>query len=303
MIRRTRLDNEFKGSVNNPTRLPEKKALIVSLNYYDSLTPEFGNLSQAKAFSNSLYLYLHFTNIKIISDKPPNNEDNGQLQKSEIMKSLDELFLDYVFGDIIIILIIGKRNKDGFIQLNINEHLNNDEIQKFIVLPIQNGVTVALFVDTQDEFYPSRKQNNQESIQTLGLRYLHEKYSYETITSLKSSAHLGFRIPIDIQFKNNQILTTEFVSVEETSSTFITLSSCTKKSSILTFALIQIITNNYLHTLTLKKFINEIVSFFIVNFSQNNNELNFKENNCIYFESGQHIDMQVPLGRILSAPL
>jgi hypothetical protein len=303
MVRMTRLENSSLQIIDKPTRLPEKKALIISLNYYNSKNPEFGNCSEATAFANSIYLYLHFTNIKILSNKPSINENTGDIKKSDIIKSLDELFIDFVAGDVVIILILGKRNKDGLIQINNDEFFNKDELQKLIVYPIQNGVTVALFLDTICENNFNFIEQKQDCTQRIGLRYLHEKHNFDTKKVIKSSALLGYRIPIEIEFLNNQILTTEYVDKEDTCSTFLAVCCSSKKSALLTFALTQIFTNNYLHTLSLKKFIKEIASFFIVNLVNNNNGDEKKMPFTFYLESGQHIDMHVPLGRIFSAPL
>ena len=57
----TRLENSNLEILDKPQRLPEKKALIISFNYYTSKNPDFGNLSEATAFANSIYLY--FTSL------------------------------------------------------------------------------------------------------------------------------------------------------------------------------------------------------------------------------------------------
>ena len=281
---RGRLNNLYvQENEATKKRIIQKKALLIALNYYDSEYPDFGNQTESKNFAEALAVSLHISDISIIGDRPDKN-----LSKTDIIEAFDKLLLDAEYGDILIFLFLGRQGLvNGSLLLNNGHEISREEIYKHLFYPQSMGVTIFSVFDSGSKSLP------------MGLRFVIEDKSIGP--NLGSYSSMGFRHPKDVEEKwEKKSTTTELLEIEETCATTAVLTSFSK-TGVLTYALSCILNESYLYSVSIKDLLRLLSAFFNVNGEQKVGLTT--SGSSFLLEMGQYVDLDVPIGRILCAPI
>jgi hypothetical protein len=246
-----------------------KKALAIGINYYESDNIEAGSISDANKFADDLKLRFFF-DVTLLTDSP-----SKILSRKDVFTAFDELLTGTDHGDILFIYFSG-RSSAGNPMILSDGHVSRDELHSELLQALPTGVTLFMMFD-------SSYSNG------LGLRYRFDDISVGPVKSLPSAQYRLAASPDKWTPKSRAF---ENLEAEETITSVIFLTHPGSRG-LMTSSYLETVDRVYSHSLSL--------SMLLASLSAH-----YQANNCLLtssIESGQYIDLNVPLGRLLAAPL
>lgn len=246
-----------------------KKALVVGLNYYNTNHFEAGSVSDANKFADDLKLRFFF-DVRVISDSPAKT-----VTKKDIFLAFEDLLTGVDDGDILFIYFSGQSFADNPMVV-ADGLVSREDIHSELLQALPKGVTMFIMFDCS---YSNG----------LGLRYRFDDISAGPIKSLPSAQYRIAAMPEKWAPKSKAF---ENLEAEETVATAIFLSHPGIRG-LMTSSYLETVDRVYSHSLSL--------SMLLASLSAH-----YHANNCSLtssIESGQYLDLNVPLGRLLAAPL
>lgn len=262
-------------------RPARKRALVIGLNYFGSPLQTHGCLDDASSVADALKLRLHVTDTRLLQDAP----GSAPVTRAVIFDAFDWLLAGAERGDVLFLHFSGRSASamaplasaspsalvlsDGAISIS--------ELRSALLDPMPIGVTLFAVFDS--------------GFRGLGLRYRFEDASSGPKASVAAA---GRRLASAPQLWTAGATATELTQEAETSASVVLLCDGPNPSrGLLTFSFLQALERVYAYSLTLAALLASV-------------RATFAANGCAsapVLESGQLLELGVPLGRLLAAPL
>jgi hypothetical protein len=246
-----------------------KNALVIGLNYYNTDHFESGSVIDANKIADDLKLRFFF-DVKLLTDSPAKG-----VSKHDVKSAFDELLEGSNYGDIMYLYFSGQ-SSPGIPMILSNGSMSREEIQSDLLHALPKGVTLFMMFDCS---YSGG----------MGLRYRFDDVSSGPEKSLPNAQ---YRLNLQPERWVPKSKAYENLAAEETVTTVLFLSHSYKRG-LMTSSYLDSLDRVYSHALSL--------SMLLAHLSAH-----YNANHCFVastIESGQYIDLNVPIGRILSAPL
>lgn len=265
-----RPNHAYSREVSN--QFPKKKALVIGLNYFGTPQFESGAVLDAQSVADAYKLQLQVTDTLLILETP-----SLPIQKSQILEGIDTLLEGSENGDVLFLYYAGKSARDVAMIFGDGSVITCEELKSCLIEPLPLGVTLFAVFDS--------------SFMGLGLRYTFEDASNGPAQSIAAGPRRICSSPDKWVHASKE---TESLLLAEAHTSVVILShSSAANRGLLTWAFLKSIERNYSHSLSLAQLMTHI-------------RATCNANGCFEppkIESGQYIDLAVPFGRLVCAPI